>query len=599
MPGIFGIIDSSLVGSSQLPAELLASARLMLAAMNFEAWYVSALTDLPAVGACVGAVEIGPPQLIAGSIFALATGERAATTVRVDSVETAFADLRGRCAGVVAGKDSQRIKVFNDRFGRERLFVHTSGSRTFFASEAKAILAACPETRTFDPRGLAELLACGCTLTRQSLFLGVEVLEPGTCLTFGRTGVERHRYVTAGAFEAQRTLGPADFHDAFVSAMRDEVRDEAAAMPRAALSLTGGLDSRMVAACLGRDRPIPTFTFGSMYRTTGDVAVGQAVARECGLSHQVIELGQDFLTDFAATFERSVYASDGYLGLSGAAELHVNRLARAIAPARMTGNWGGEMMRGVRAFKFSTPKGDFLRADTLANIAASEAAFSPEIADPLSGTLFHQIPLQGYGRYAIERSQVVTRTPFLAPRVVEALYQAAPETRRANAAAAAVMAQQPGLLTMPTDAGVVVTRPATLRRHWRRLVIKAEYMTSHGAPDWVARAASVLPAAVLEQRFLGVDKFYHFRHWMRHQLAPTVMDVLAQQAPRLGTWIDLSRVRHMAERHCRGKANHTDALDKVMTLVVAERQLLDEARWSARNTRPAGDADPKILTPWA
>ncbi len=598
MPGIFGIIDTAFVGSITLPEELLASAKQMLGAMQLEPWHTTAIASLPAVGACLGSVEIAAPTLAAGRVFAMTTGERACTPLRMESAETAFNVLDGLCAGVVADEDARRFVVFNDRFGRERIFVHTAGSRTFFASEAKAILAVCPSTRTFDARGIAEFLACGCTLTTRSLYAGIEVLEPGTRLTFDRAGIERRRYSTERDFEGRTPVEPAAFRDEFTRALRDEVLAEASASPSTALSLTGGLDSRMIAACIVNDARVPTFTFGSMYRTTGDVAVGRAVAKACGLSHQVIDLGHDFLDDFAATFNRSVYASDGYLGLSGAAELHVNRLARTIAPARMTGNWGGELMRGVRAFKFSMPKGGFLRPEALTSIAASEAAFSPAIADPLSGALFHQIPLQGYGRYAIERSQVVTRTPFLAPRVVDALYSAAPETRRASASAAAVIGQEPKLLAMPTDAGVLVTRDARFRRQWRRLVIKAEYMTSHGAPDWVARAASVLPAPVLERRFLGVDKFYHFRHWMRHQLAPTVIEVLAEPAPRLEPWIDRVRLREMADLHCRGKANYTDALDKAMTLIVADRELLDGGRWAQR-VRTNNAADGKVLTPWA
>ncbi len=598
MPGIFGVIDASLSGAAVLPAEVLASVRQMLDAMQLESWYATTMASLPAVGACVGSVEIAASELAAGRVFTMTTGERARRPARLESAEAAFNSLDGVCAGVVADEDASRLIVFNDRFGRERIFTHTTGSRTFFASEAKAILAVCPSTRSFDARGIAELLACGCTLTTRSLYAGIDVLEPGTRVTFDRAGIERRRYATERDFEGRAPVEPAAFRDAFTSALRDEVLAEAAALPPTALSLTGGLDSRMVAACLGSNERVPTFTFGSMYRTTGDVAIARAVAKACGLSHQVIDLGHDFLAGFATTFDRSVYASDGYLGLSGAAELHVNRLARTIAPARMTGNWGGELMRGVRAFKFSMPKGGFLRPEALTSIAASEAAFSPAIADPLSGALFHQIPLQGYGRYAIERSQVVTRTPFLAPRVVDALYSAAPETRRASASAAAVIGQEPKLLAMPTDAGVLVTRDARFRQQWRRLVIKAEYMTSHGAPDWVARAASVLPAPVLERRFLGVDKFYHFRHWMRHQLAPTVIEVLSEPAPRLEPWIDRVRLREMADLHCRGKANYTDALDKAMTLIVADRELLDGARWAQR-ARTTNAADGNVLTPWA
>ncbi|AMY12983.1 Asparagine synthetase [glutamine-hydrolyzing] 3 [Luteitalea pratensis] len=582
MPGIFGIIDASLSGSRSLPEELLAQTRVMLRSMRLEAWYSSRLMHVPAAGASVGQVELRPLAHQSGPLLTLTTGERATAVASGTTPEDIFQGIGGTSAGLVAEPSSGRVILFNDRYGRERLFVRTVGSRTFFASEAKAILAVCPEARAFDTQGLAEFLACGCTLTTRSLFRGIAVLEPGTMLSFDRDGVRISRYFVEQELERGSRLSADDFRASFTAALRTEVRRAAIAEPASALSLTGGLDSRMIAACLADGPPLPSYTFGSMYRKTGDVSVAQSVAGICGLPHQVIGLGGEFLANFRQTFDRSVYISDGYLGLSGAAELHVNALARAIAPARITGNWGGEMMRGVRAFKFTVPKGNFLRPELLDCMTQAEAAFSPRIADPLSGTLFHQIPLQGYGRYVVERSQVITRTPFLAPQVVEALYGAAPEVRRACESAAAVIGQRPALLGLPTDAGVVVTRPARARKLWRRAAIKTEYMTSHGAPDWMARLAAVLPAPVLETRFLGVDKFYHFRHWMRHQLAPTVKAVLAAAAPRLEQSLDLERVRAMADQHCRGQANYTDSLDKVMTLATAERMLFDDAAWQQR-----------------
>jgi asparagine synthase (glutamine-hydrolysing) len=598
MPGIFGIVDSSLVGASALPGELVAQTRTMLSSMRVEPWYSAQLSTVSAAGACIGQVEIRSLAPQPGPLTTLTTGERSGAIVGGSTIDEIFRTIDGACAGAVVDGATGRVLLFNDRYGRERLFVRTIGSRTFFASEAKAILAVCPDSRDFDTQGLAEFLACGCTLTARSLYKDIAVLERGSVLEFDRHGLERRRYFTEQQLEGDRHIDASAFRETFTDALRTEVRRAALDVPSIALSLTGGLDSRMVAACVSSDASLPSFTFGSMYRTTGDVSVGREVARLCGLPHQVITLGNDFLATFPELFERSTYISDGYLGLSGAAELYVNTLARDIALARMTGNWGGEMMRGVRAFKFTLPKGGFLRPEVLERMSESEAAFSPRIADPLSGTLFHQVPLQGYGRYVIERSQVVTRTPFLAPPVVEALYAAAPEVRRSVESAAAVIGQRPALLALPTDAGVVVTRDARARKLWRRIVIKTEYMTSHGAPDWVARMGAVLPPQMLETRFLGVDKFYHFRHWMRRHLAPTLKAVLASAGPRLEQSLDLDRVRAMADQHCRGEANFIDSLDKVMTLAVADRTLLDDAAWN-RRLRDVHAVSPEEHATWA
>ena len=73
--------------------------------------------------------------------------------------------------------------------------------------------------------------------------------------------------------------------------------------------------------------------------------------------------------------EKAVYLSDGYLGMSGAAELYVNSLARDIAPVRLTGNWGSELLRRVRAFKFTEPRSGFLHPDLQPYIHEARESF--------------------------------------------------------------------------------------------------------------------------------------------------------------------------------------------------------------------------------
>ena len=313
----------------------------------------------------------------------------------------------------------------------------------------------------------------------------------------------------------------------------------------------------------------------NMYRTTSDVAVAREVATRCGQPHRVIELGLEFLAHFREHFRHSVYVSDGYLGLSGAAELYVNRHARSIAPARMTGNWGGELTRGVHAFKFTVPKGGFVNPELVQCMTESASVFSSAITHPVSRALFHQMPLQGYGRYAIERSQVVTRTPFLADDVIQWLYRAPSEARGSMDTTATVIGHCPELLAIPTDAGALGVRRSRIRRLWRRAVTKAEYVTSHGAPDWVAKLGSRLPPSLLETRFLGVDKFYHFRVLD----APRPCRVCPRHAVRdtnvdLSEWFDLSAVATMVEDHIAGRANHTDAIDKLLTAAIVQKTLL-------------------------
>jgi len=588
MPGIFGVIDLAARGTAARSHELVDVARRMSVSMSYEPFHRATVVPCLSLGACVGRVmldtgkpESGRPN---GWPVVLTAGEvvpevPAGPLAGMDVVQR----IAGRCAAFVGDVQTGHSHLFNDRYGRERLFVHVDGSRVFFASEAKAILAVAPRTRVLDALGLAELMAAGCTLGSRSLFRDIEILEPGTLLTFGET-IERRRFFTVDRLEELAPVTSSEFLEGFGGSLRAAVDRSVRESSSIGVSLTGGLDSRMIMASLeAREGSIPCYTFGSMYRTSGDVAVARKVADACGQPHQVIEVGGSFLARIHETLDQAVYASDGYLGLSGAAELYANRQGRTIAATRMTGNWGGELMRGVRAFKFVLPKGGFVSAALESDMRDSAAqAFSHASANSLSAALFNQMPLQGYGRYAIERSQLLTSSPFLADEAVEWLYRAPAHVRASSESAATIIRRKPGLVAFPTDVGVLGTGNPAVRKAWRKAVIKAEYLTSHGAPDWMAKLASRLPASLLETRFLGVDKFTHFRFWMRHDLAGFVRETLAtRDAADLDAWFDMRRVQAMVEDHIAGRANYTSEIDKVLTVAVAQKTLLADRRWAS------------------
>ena len=81
-------------------------------------------------------------------------------------------------------QQSGQCVLFNDRYGAERLFIHSDQSRVYFASEAKAILAVVASTSAPDFAGVAEWLSCGSTIGGRSLFRGVEILPGGSVITF-------------------------------------------------------------------------------------------------------------------------------------------------------------------------------------------------------------------------------------------------------------------------------------------------------------------------------------------------------------------------------------------------------------------------------
>ena len=265
--------------------------------------------------------------------------------------------LNGRFHGLLADRANGKVILFNDRFGLQRVYYHEAKDAFYFAAEAKAILRVRSELRTTDPRGLGEFIVCGCVLENRTLFPGIYVLPPGSAWLFRKGVLEKKAaYFEPREWEELETLKPEEYYarlrDAFVSSLPRYFDGH----ERVGVSLTGGLDTRIIMAW--RKAPpgsLPCYTFGSMYRDNQDVKLARKVAKICGQSHHVITTGKEFLSRFPHYAERSIYLSDACVDLSRSPDLYVNEKVREIAPVRIVGTYGSEMLLHAVMFKPEQP----------------------------------------------------------------------------------------------------------------------------------------------------------------------------------------------------------------------------------------------------
>jgi asparagine synthase (glutamine-hydrolysing) len=276
--------------------------------------------------------------------------------------------------------------------------------------------------------------------------------------------------------------------------------------------------------------------------------------------------------------EEAIYRSDGYLGLSGAAELYLNSLARDIAPIRLTGNWGSELLRGVRAFKLIIPKVKFITPDLNLYLKEAQQKFEEfETLDPISFALFHQAPYQGYGRLSIEESQLIMRTPFMDNGLVKILYQRPVEYSAGTELYFSIIARyRPDLIEIPTDCGDLgIGNPLkkVIMSAYRNILFKGEYWASQGMPHWVAALTYHVPWFFPMKYLLGRHKFQHYRLWLRSELSEYVKDVLLSNKD-LSNYFNRRHLEEMIICHLKGKCDFTDEIDKALTIVLNERIFL-------------------------
>jgi asparagine synthase (glutamine-hydrolysing) len=491
--------------------------------------------------------------------------------------------LNGRWHGVVADKPRRTVTLFNDRYGIHRLYFHDSGDALYFASEAKALLSVRPELREIDSRGLGELLSLGCVLENRTIFRGVEVLPPASRWRFRQGQLESQaRYFTPEEWEKQDQADPETWY-------RD-VRDVfAQSLPRyfegsepIAMSLTGGLDTRMVMAW-HHPPPgtLPCYTFGGMFRECHDVVVARRLAATCGQSHHVIDVGADFLARFGEVAERTVYLTDGFADVSRSPDLFVNQVARTIAPIRMTGNYGGEVLRRVRAFKPLPPAVELFAPELVRQIGAAADTYRRVIdCHPLSFAVFRQAPWHHFGLLALEQTQLTLRSPYLDNDFVQAVFRAPAEAVTSEAVCLRLIAEgNPALLALGTDRGPVgddfYSRASRSVIQFQR---NAEYAYDYGMPHAVARIDSWLSILRLERLFLGRHKFFHFRLWYRDALSHYVREILLDRRTLSRPVFRRQAVERIVSDHVSGRRNHTIEIHKLLTTELIHRLFVDPGR---------------------
>ena len=265
--------------------------------------------------------------------------------------------LNGRFHGLLADRARGTAMLFNDRFGLQRLYYHEAKDTFYFAAEAKAILKVRPELRATDPRGVGEFIVCGCVLENRTLFSGIHVLPPGSSWYFRGGKLEKKAaYFEPREWEEEEPYKAEDYfahlRDVFVRNLPRYFNGN----ERVGVSLTGGLDTRIIMAWRKAEpNSLPCYTYGSMYRDNQDVQLARRVAKICGLQHQVITTGTEFLTKFPYYAERSIYLTDACVDLGRSPDLYVSEKAREIAPVRMVGTYGSEMLLHAVMFKAEEP----------------------------------------------------------------------------------------------------------------------------------------------------------------------------------------------------------------------------------------------------
>ena len=602
MPGIVGII-------SQRPSEECQSlVRSMVRSMEYERFYQSGTYFVPEMGIYAGWVAIAGSfassqlftnqkkdvvLLFAGECFQdhdsevelyrngdSRGGNSASWLISLYEKEgVPFVEkLNGLFSGLLIDKGRRRAFLFNDRYGIERIYFCETKDGIYFASEAKALLQVVTEARAFDEKGVAQFLNFGCTLEWQTLFNGVQLLPGGSLWSFEGGNPRKGRYFLPTNWESQPALPPEEFESRFQETFRKILHRYFESPSIMGISLTGGLDTRMIMACRPESRVKPIcYTFSGEKVETLDARLAARVARACGLEHRKLNIGADFFSNFATYADRTVHITDGCFGILGAHEIYFNQQARQLAPTRLTGNFGSEILRGMSTFKPIGLSRQLLSPEVNRATDSSAEQLSRVEECPVTFAAFREIPWNLFGSLAAGRSQVTFRTPYLDNEVVALAFQAPEALRRSPLVALQLVKNNnPALSEIPTDRGYGwETRGLTYaaRRLFCEATFKLDYIYSEGLPH-LFTPLDTLIGRLSGVGVLGLHKYLPYRRWFRRELAPYVREILTDAKTRQMPYWNSDFLQRMATEHISGRKNYVREINAVLTLEAVERLIL-------------------------
>ena len=586
MPGIAGIIRRS------ADAECPPLVNTMLAAMKHEDFYKLETCFVPGMGVYAGFAGFdsstdgifsdGNIRLIfSGECFVgpeLMNGERLIQLYKEQGRDF-IEKLNGLFCGLLLDEKQRKVFLFNDRYGIQRVYVHEQGDAFYFASEAKALLRILPEQRQFDPEGVTDFLTFGCTLDWKTLFRGIEILPGGSAWRFEEGIFQKEKYFTPDTWENLPQLAPNEFESRFQETFKRILPRYFETPSKIGVALTGGLDTRMIMACRPQNNGHTTsYTFSGANGQTLDDKIAARVAAASHVQHNVLRLDRDFFSNFAAQVDKTVYVTDGCGGLLNAHEIYFNHRARQLAPIRLTGNYGSEILRSTCTFKQVPLAPDLFNPDLRPKINSRARTLAAQKAQPMTFAAFKEIPWNLFGNLEAGRSQLRFRTPYLDNELVALAFQAPEQIRKSSLPSfRLIRANDPTLSEIPTDRGFAGTNAGLkffCRRIFAEATFKLDYYNNEGLPNVLAPFDPLFKSVASRLGILGLHKFLRYRSWFRKELSNYVRDAFSNLRGHMSDFWSANLVNRLADEHIAGRKNYSLEINAVLSLDAIERLLL-------------------------
>ena len=243
--------------------------------------------------------------------------------------------VHGFFALVVRDKISCRSMIVTDRFRGYDVYVARAGGRLTISDSVESIARAVPALH-LDHQAVLEFLYFGFMFGDKTHFREVRKAPCATMLTVERGPMLREQVYWS--YGSDRDHGDAIDEEAVGKMFLEHMDDCFELSPSAALTLTGGRDSRSVlAACLDHKERLRCFTFG--HRASRDIRFAKRICSSLGVRHTSYLIESELSHDLPAEAGTVASRSSGMIN---------SILFSHLEPVyRKEGDAGGILLTGI------------------------------------------------------------------------------------------------------------------------------------------------------------------------------------------------------------------------------------------------------------
>jgi asparagine synthase (glutamine-hydrolysing) len=257
--------------------------------------------------------------------------------------------LRGMFALALYDERKQSLLLARDRLGKKPLHYALDGSRLYFGSEIKAILAVAPHLAEVDPEGVLQFFYFDYIPDPHTVYQRIRKLPPGHLLEFERGRVRIEKYWDLPEYGTNQISSEEECLHEMERRLAEAVRIRLISeVPLGAL-LSGGVDSSIVVALMARasSSAVKTFSIGFENQDFSELRYARIVAKRFGTDHHEMVVKPDLWE----TLQKLTGMMEEPFGDSSMVPTyHVSTMARKHVTVALAGDGGDELFAGYERY---------------------------------------------------------------------------------------------------------------------------------------------------------------------------------------------------------------------------------------------------------